>query len=439
MKNYRKYFEGKKVTVMGLGLLGRGVGDVQFLAECGAQVTVTDLKTEEELRASIEKLKGFENTRFVLGEHRTEDFTSADMVIKGAGVPLDNEYISAAREAGVLVKMSSALFAELSPATVVGVTGTRGKSTVTQMIYEILKADGRNVFLGGNVRGVSTLAHVPESTEDEIAVLELDSWQLQGFHGSGLSPKIGVFTTFMSDHMNYYPDMQTYFYDKSAIFAYQNADDVCVMGRQVEEQLGQYGAQCSSRKMVADAESVPSDWVVNIPGEHNRYNAGCALEAVRALGVSDEVSKNVLESFSGVPGRLELIAEKNGVKIYNDTNSTTPDAVVAGLEAFSDKRVVLVCGGTDKGLEMGRLPEVIQKNNIELILLSGSGTEKLKRVLGNVAYKECDTLAESVAHAWELVTEGDVFLFSPGFSSFEKFKNEYDRGEQFVEEVEKLT
>jgi len=436
--DFNDYFKNKKITLMGLGLLGRGVGDAAFLAEHGANVTVTDLKTDNELRESVEKLRGYSNIRFVLGEHKEDDFITTDMVIKAAGVPLSNLYIDAARAAGVPVKMSTSLFAELSPATILGVTGTRGKSTVTHLVYEILKADGRHVFLGGNVRGVSTLAHLPESTEDEIAVLELDSWQLQGFHGAQLSPHIGVFTTFMADHMNYYPSMERYFYDKSAIFAYQREDDVCVVGRQVEEQLNKYGGACPGQKVVADARSVPSDWVVRMPGEHNRYNAGCALEVVRTLGVDDEKSKKALETFAGVPGRLELIAEKKSVAIYNDNNATTPDAVIAAIEAFSGKRIVLMCGGTDKGVEMGRLPHVVRDHNVMLVLLSGSGTEKLKQELIGVGYSEYETLEECVMRGWECVEEGDVLLFSPGFSSFEKFNNEYDRGEQFVKIVQTL-
>ncbi|MEX0924990.1 MAG: Mur ligase family protein, partial [Candidatus Paceibacterota bacterium] len=194
MKQYAHYFKDKHITVMGLGLLGRGVGDARFLAEQGAKVLVTDLKTEDELRESVEQLKEYENISFVLGGHREEDFAGKDgenvpdMVIKAAGVPFDSPYVQAAQNAGVSVTMSTALFAKLTPATIIGITGTRGKSTVTHLVADILEASGKNVFRGGNVQGVSTLEHLPESTEGEVAVLELDSWQLQGFSEEKISP-----------------------------------------------------------------------------------------------------------------------------------------------------------------------------------------------------------------------------------------------------------
>jgi UDP-N-acetylmuramoylalanine--D-glutamate ligase len=137
------YFKNKKITVMGLGLLGRGVGDVKFLAECGADLIVTDLKTEEELEPSLEKLEGLGNIKFVLGEHRFEDFRDRDFILKAAGVPLDSDFIEEARKNNVPVKMSASLFAKFSPSRIVGITGTRGKTTVSYLIYEILKKSGK--------------------------------------------------------------------------------------------------------------------------------------------------------------------------------------------------------------------------------------------------------------------------------------------------------
>jgi UDP-N-acetylmuramoylalanine--D-glutamate ligase len=184
MENYCEPFKGKRITVMGLGLLGRGVGDVEFLAKCGARLVVTDKKNVQELSESLEKLHEYSNITYHLGEHRMEDFTDADIVIKAAGVPLDSPEIAAAKKAGVPVYMSTALFAKMAMeegATIVGVTGTRGKSTTTQLIYHCLTLAKSRVFLGGNVRGISTLSLLPDIKKGDIAVLELDSWQLQGF------------------------------------------------------------------------------------------------------------------------------------------------------------------------------------------------------------------------------------------------------------------
>ncbi|MEK7133822.1 MAG: Mur ligase family protein, partial [Patescibacteria group bacterium] len=233
MKSYQEVFCGKRITLMGLGLLGRGVGDAEFLAQCGAELTVTDKKSETELAESIAQLKKYPNITFHLGGHRTEDFTNADTIIKAAGVPLDSPEVAAARAAHVPVVMSTALFAKYAmeaEAKIVGVTGTRGKSTVSHMIFHSLKKAGRPAHLGGNVRGLSTLALLPDIKSSDICVLELDSWQLQGFGDMKLSPHIAVFTNLMPDHQNYYRDMDTYFLDKANVFRFQGESDSLFVG-----------------------------------------------------------------------------------------------------------------------------------------------------------------------------------------------------------------
>jgi len=191
---------------MGLGLLGRGVGDAAYMAEAGAaEVIVTDLKTETELADSVEQLRQYDNVRFVLGEHREEDFLNRDLILVAAGVPADSMYLNTARAVGVPLKQSAALFAELAKIPIIGVTGTRGKSTVTHMIHHVLsEVTGEHIILGGNVRGVSNLQLLKDVQEDSLAVMELDSWQLQGWGWAEISPQIAVFTSFMPDHLDYY-------------------------------------------------------------------------------------------------------------------------------------------------------------------------------------------------------------------------------------------
>src|SRR3989338_1211114 len=162
MLDYKDYFKGKKITIVGLGVLGRGVGDAVFLAECGADLIVTDLKTEDDLKESVSQLKKFNNVTLVLGEHRFSDFRDRDMIIKSAGVPLDSLYIAEARRHDIPIEMSTSLFAQFSRAYIIGVTGTRGKSTVTHLLFTILEEAGKKVYLGGNVAGISTLAQLPQ-------------------------------------------------------------------------------------------------------------------------------------------------------------------------------------------------------------------------------------------------------------------------------------
>jgi len=435
-------FRGKRITVMGLGLLGRGVGDARFLAECGADIIVTDLKTREQLADSVAQLEKFKNATFALGEHRLEDFRNRDLIVKAAGVPLDSPYIAEAKKNNIPVRMSADLFAELSGTPIIGVTGTRGKSTVAHMAYAILKEAGKSVLLGGNVRGVSTLALLPDVTPAYVAILELDSWQLQGFGDARLSPHIAIFTTLYPDHLNYYKDHPNqYLSDKANIFLYQNPEDTLVLGKQCAPTIiAKYADNIESHTVVVDEQKLPSDWTLCIPGMHNRYNAALALAAARAYGIPDDTSRKALESFAGVPGRLELIAEKNGVKIYNDNNSTTPEATIAALRAIGtagERRIVLIMGGDEKNLDMSALIAELPKWCKAAVLFKERGTDRIRDevfALASDTLTVCEEegLAATVTRAWSLCEPGDIFLYSPAFSSFGKyFKNEYDRSDQF--------
>jgi UDP-N-acetylmuramoylalanine--D-glutamate ligase len=440
------HFRGKKITVMGLGLLGRGVGDTRYLAECGAELIVTDLKTREQLVESVAQLKSFSNISFVLGRHKLKDFRNRDLILKAAGVPLDSIFIAEAKKNNIPIRMSADLFAEISEIPIVGVTGTRGKSTVAQMLYAILKKSGKSVLLGGNIRGVSTLALLSEVTPEHIVVLELDSWQLQGFGEAKISPNIAVFTTLFPDHLNYYGStsfdktqdkslttgknaMDAYLADKANIFLYQKPEDILVLGRQCAPTIiEKYAEKIESKTLVTDGLKLPDTWALRIPGLHNRYNAALALAAARALDIADDISRRALESFSGVPGRLELIAEKNGIKIYNDTTATTPEATLAALSALEPERTVLIMGGADKGLDMDVLIAKL-KDVKKVILLSGTGTERIRKELSDVPVY--DSLSSAVTDAFNAAEPGDTMLLSPAFASFGMFKNEYDRGDQF--------
>lgn len=441
---YEDYFKDKKITLMGLGLLGRGVGDAVFLAECGAEVTVTDLKNEAELADSVAQLRQYKNVQFVLGKHRKKDFANVDMILVAAGVPLDSPYLAHAREAGVPLKQSAALFAELSKIPIIGVTGTRGKSTVTAMIHHVLTfTTGEDIIKGGNVRGVSNLQLLKEVKTDSLAVMELDSWQLQGFGWVGISPQIAVFTNFMEDHMNYYHgNMDAYFADKANIFINQDEDGVFVTTPDVFAKAKEFavgkGITLGQEVVLVDDSVLPEDMLLSMPGKHNRMNAALAYEALKAVSLTPEEIFEGLASFPGVEGRLELVAEVNGVKIYNDNNATTPTATVRGLEAVANgKNVVLIVGGTDKEIVVGKLPEVIAEHAAHVILYSGTGTDKLKAELpADVSSEEHSTLKDCVEAALATAAAGDVILYSPGFASFGKeFKNEYERNDQFVQLV----
>lgn len=433
-RGYVSFFKGKRVTLMGLGLLGRGIGDARFLAPLVAELIVTDLKTESELASSLQELKEFSNITFHLGGHRLEDFKGRDMIIKAAGVPLDSPYVAEARKNGVPVYMSTALFAKFATeagATTVGVTGTRGKSTVSHLIYHALKEAGRPTYLGGNIRGLSTLEMLSDVEKGDCVVLELDSWQLQGFGDLHISPHLAVFTNLLEDHLNYYKNNpEQYFWDKANIFTYQKAGDQLAVGAQV---LGQIQKANPPIAPVV-APPLPEDWHMQLLGEHNKENASLAALALRMLGLNEGQIKSGLESFEPVEGRLQLVREVNGVKIYNDNNATTPDATVAALKSF-DRPVILIAGGADKGLDASTLVEEMKRCK-KVLLLEGTGTDKIKTELPDTMIYH--SVAEALGAAYAAAEEGDIILFSPGFASFGLFTNEYERNDRFLAALTQL-
>jgi UDP-N-acetylmuramoylalanine--D-glutamate ligase len=440
MKNACGPFEGKKITLLGLGVLGRGVGDAEFLGNCGAHLIVTDVKTDAELADSVRRLKTVPNIEFHLGGHQEKDFIDADLVIKAAGVPLDSKEIAIAKEHTVPVAMSTALFAKYAMengAIIVGVTGTRGKSTVSQMIFHALQRAKRASHLGGNVRGVSTLAMLHEIESGDIVVLELDSWQLQGFGDLRISPHISVFTNLMPDHQNYYPGMEEYFSDKANIFRYQHGTDFLFTGKDIFEKVN--AIQPPAAPQVP--QSIPADWKLKIIGEHNRENASFAVAALHALQLSDEEIKDGVESFEGVEGRLQFVREVNGVKMYNDNNSTTPEATIVALGALGTN-ITLIVGGSEKDLDLKQLISSIQEHVSHVILLTHEnykGSVRLATELraADVPFDEAANLQQAVDVAMKKTKEGTI-LFSPAFASFGMFKNEYERNDEFLELVRGL-
>lgn len=445
MIDYKKFFKGKKITVMGLGLLGRGVGDTAFLAECGAELIVTDLKSKEQLATSLKILSKFKNITYRLGEHNIEDFQNRDMILKAAGVPLNSIYIQEAHKNNIRVEMSASLFAKLAGILVVGITGTRGKSTVTHLLNKILEQSNKKVLLGGNVRGVSTLQLLKKVKKDSIAVFELDSWQLQGFGDLKLSPNVSIFTTFLDDHLNYYGgDKELYFSDKANIFKFQKDGDIFVAGESVAKKLP---TPFRSNALIAKAIDVPKSWKLKIPGDHNRLNIMCAVLAARAMGIKEIDIKNAVQNFDGIEGRLQFVREINKIKIYNDNNSTTPDATIAALRALGDlkkRKIILIVGGDDKKLDTKKLLQEMPKWCSKIVLFKERGTDTIRdqvfkfKKKGIEVYEE-EGLNNTVKRAHSVAKSGETILYSPGFSSFGKyFKNEYDRNDQFIKIIKKL-
>lgn len=452
---------------MGLGLHGGGVGTVHFLHLAGAQITVTDLKSKEELAPSLEKLKELKGIKYVLGQHRPEDFTGAEMVIKTPPAPWSNKYIKLALDKNIPVEIDASLFFKLCKNPIIGVTGTKGKTTTATLLCEILKTAGKNPLKAG-IGQVSVLDKLKELKSDSLVVFELSSWRLSALGRCNLSPKIAILTNLYPDHLNYYKTFELYLRDKKYIFLNQKPGDLCVVNwddeilnklePEIKSQLIKFSKQKISKgKSVfisegaiylnngIDEKKVLEVSEVKLKGEHNLWNILAGIGAAYALGIDLSVIRKTILNFKNIPHRLEIVRELDGIKYYNDTAATMPESAISGINSFEEP-VILICGGADKNLDMSLLAKTIRKKVKGVIFLKGMATDKImaeiKKIIPTEEKGKDFTVVETMDKAVELarvVAEaGDVVLLSPGAASFGLFANEFDRGNKFREAVNKL-
>jgi UDP-N-acetylmuramoylalanine--D-glutamate ligase len=434
-------FADKKITVMGLGLLGRGLGDTLFLVRCGARVTVTDLKTAEQLAPSVKRLEGLPVT-LRLGKHDPTDFIDADMILRNADVPRSSPYLTMAEERGIPVEMDESLFCKHFRGRVVGITGTRGKTTTTTLVHRILSATHQRAFLAGNIMGCATLPLLEQAGENDTVVLELSSWQLQGFHDARMSPDASVFTNIYPDHLNRYNGMDDYIADKKAIFLYQKPGSFCVFNGEQPESI-RLAEEAVAEKVFFRPEHIPADWKTPLPGTHNRENVAAALCVTRKLGIPEEVIRAAVESFQGVEHRLQLVTKKRGVEFINDSTSTTPVAGCAALNALEGRRIFLIAGGSDKRLDLTPFAEAAASRAHRIALLQGTATDTLREAIIHAGGASkiagtFDDLRAAVLALFEETRPEDVLLLSPACASFGMFQNEFHRGDCFISVVREI-
>ena len=460
-------FSGKKVTVFGLGISGGGVGTVEFLVRQGAtDIRVTDSKSALELAESVAKIERLPGVSLFLGEHRKVGFTDVDMVIKNPRIPWNNEYIELAMGAGVPVEMDSSIFFALCEKPIIGVTGTKGKTTTASAIAHLLKVAGKNVLEVG-IGEMPMLSLAERSAHCDVVVFELSSWRLSALPNIRKSPHIAVFTNLYPDHLNYYSSMEEYFADKENIDRFQGSGDIFVYNAEISELVREAG-KVVSRPIFFAREEKGGDGVfvrgehifcregsgesafaslsdIHVPGKHMIGNMLAAIAATRAFGVDFEAIVNGLRSFSGIRHRLEYVAERNRAHWYNDSAATIPDAAIAGIESFEGFPMVILAGGSDKNLDFDEFGKTIaESRNVKgVVLFSGDASEKLvasirkhgggKKIFGTVF-----SMKEAIERACAYVEPEDIVLLSPGAASFGLFKNEFDRGDQFRETVKLL-
>jgi len=469
---------------MGLGLHGGGLASSRFLLERGAEVTVTDLRDEKTLMPSIEKLNSScsdlkcKPIRYILGKHEIDDFKKADIVIKNPGVKPDSIYLQAAKR----IETDLSLFLSESPARLFAVTGSKGKSGTASALHHILSKDRKkgNAFLGGNIT-VSPLSFLNSLTKDDDVVLELSSFQLGDIknckHEDGrplLKPAAAIMTTIMEDHLDRYGSMAQYIDDKRNIYRAQDSDCIIVAG---DDDWGKsFRSESKARPLIwsksvldenqsggwIDADGIGlarllnwegiSDEITELvpykiltPGKHQKLNFLSSALAAYAFGVNAQIIRSALSTYKGIEHRLEFFHEAKGVRYFNDSAATIPEAATACISALTfiddiKTPLILITGGTDKDLNFSPLAEAAV-NVKEIILLEGSGSIKLAKLLDEkgVSYNgPFNNLDKAVRCAADKAVKGDIVALSPGCASFGMFLNEFDRGRKWKEAVLQL-
>jgi UDP-N-acetylmuramoylalanine--D-glutamate ligase len=452
-----------KVLILGLGSYpqGTGVSTALYFAKKGNEVLVADQKTAKEVAVNVKQLKKYKNVSYHLGGWRVEDVDWADLIIKNPGVRRNNEALKYAQKIGKQIENDISIFLREAPCMTIGITGTRGKSTTTAWIGDMLKRSGIRTLVGGNIT-VSPLTFLGKLKKDDIAVIELSSWLLETSGANGLSPNIAVWTNVMNDHLNTYDGLEDYAEAKAQIMRHQKPKDIFVANLD-DKYVGMYASESASRvlgfsksKKGSSSAFEQGGWLtvihkgkklkllpvkdIGLRGEHNIMNALAASIASLSAGAKVSAVRESLKLFKGMPYRQEIVGQKNGVIFVNDTTSTTPDAAIAALKAFAEdvgrpgrRTNHWICGGADKGLDYTTMVEVAKGKKIIIYLLVGTAFDRLSKAFKAKGLKpiKSTSLKQAFERAVKSAKAGDVVLLSPACASFGLFKNEFDRGDQF--------
>lgn len=449
LENRAPVFKNRKILVMGLGLHGGGAGTIEFLARQKARISVTDLRSRRELLPELKKLAYIKGVRYILGRHRYADFSEADLIIKNPGVSVDSPYLRFAQKNHVSVTTDMGIFFSRCQGTIIGVTGTRGKSTTSFLIAEFLsqKKGKSRVFLAGNIRK-SVFEILPHVAARDFVILELSSFQLEDLSRERKSPSVAVFTNILRDHLNRHKNFQDYKNAKAAIFKFQSRNDYLFISNR-DQTVKTLVRHARSRII---ASSLPQSFVSLVDarlGPHYRDSAGIALSVGKHFKVGEHTMRRVLKRFHSLPGREQYIGSYGGINFVNDTTATIPEAAIAALKRFGNickktrRRLILIAGGQDKKLIFGDLARAISNFADFCVMLPGTATEKIVPLLKKEKYAPtrlsfASSMSEAVIRACAFAHRGDWVILSPGAASFGLFLNEFDRGDQFNRYMEKF-
>jgi UDP-N-acetylmuramoylalanine--D-glutamate ligase len=424
MQNEKKDFFGKRVTVLGLGNFGGGTAVSRWLIEQGANVLISDQSPAEKLTNSITALAGLP-IEYRLGPAQNEDdFTKADLIVASPAIPPGNQYLQLARSAGVPITTEICMFAQRCIAPVIGVTGTKGKSTTSTLLHRMLSTQHQTWF-GGNI-GKSLLADLPNIHPDHLVVLELSSFMLEHLSAIKWSPHVAVVTMISADHLDWHGSQEKYVNAKRNIVRCQKPTDFAVLN--FENAIARSFADSTSAKVIPFSMTSSPAFNLKLAGEHNQLNAQAAFAAASLFGIDWPTAQNAITDFAGLTHRLQLVHEHNGVKFINDSISTIPQAAIAALRSFPDKKVIQIIGGSGKKeLPVDEMCSELAAK-AKAVLCIGETSEKLADKLpASLAY-DCGTLAVAVERAKALAKPGDIVLLSPGHPSYDQFTNFESRG-----------
>ena len=446
-----------------LGAARQGIALARWLSRHGSNVTLSDSRTADQLAAAHASLADT-NVQWAVGGHPLELLNNVDVLCLSGGVPLTLPIVQEAIKRGIPLSNDTQVFMEVVPCKTIGITGSAGKTTTTTLVGEMAKLSSqRSVFVGGNI-GDPLINYVDDMTTDDLAILEISSFQLEQMT---ISPNISAILNITPNHLDRHGTMEAYTNAKARILDFQSSKDIAVLGH---DDLGAWNLRnkVKGKLLTFSLHDLDEgfdgaylhDGLLNLrdgnaylplllrekiqlPGNHNVANVLAAFSIGHAAGFRLDDMLEAVEEFRGVPHRLELVRELRGVRWYNGSIATAPERSMADIHSFTEP-IVLMLGGRDKDLPWDGIAKLIHER-VDHVVLFGEAAELIQNAISAVGgerpvdVRRAKTLQEAVALAAEAATAGDIVLFSPGGTSYDEFKDFAERGERFRKWVLDLT
>lgn len=459
LEEFNNYLRNRKVAIIGLGV--SNIPLLDYMNDKGARVTVFDDRTIDKIPTeALEKIRKYEINSY-FGEKSLENLKGFDIIFRSPSCMPTLPELQQEVERGAILTSEIEMVLQMSPSTVIGVTGSDGKTTTTTLIYEIIKAKGYKCFLGGNI-GTPLFTKIEEMMPEDVVVLEMSSFQLMEME---ISPQISVITNISPNHLNIHKDYEEYISAKKNIFKYQDEEGIVVLNydnditREASKEANGRVRFFSSKEKLADGVILDNGIIkeckdrvrrhildtknIRLRGNHNYENACAAIAATAGL-VDIDTQISVISDFEGVEHRLELVKEIDGIKWYNDSIGTSPTRTIAGLYSF-DEEIILIAGGYDKHLDYTPIAKPILEK-VKTLILMGQTADKIFYAVKEEEENQnkkidiyvCESLEDTINTAHKVAKKGQIVLFSPASASFDLFKNFEERGRKFKELVNKI-